>query len=290
MSSWRHMIYLQDGVQGAFEAALADYIALSQDFFIDGAVITATPVGSDIQYDITAGYACVRKEVMPVEAVTVVKASTQVVFLEVVDVADDVTPVVNLDGTTDYVMRKRTLKLKVANVYPTTYMSHMAPRKSTLDILRFKGRMVMPGAMSAYYGDMANFSVDGRGIAGTVMDGWAICNGLNGTPDMRGMVPLGATSVPDSGAGPVFDGVNANTNVGDKVGQDLLTIEAANLPAHTHPFTYQSVYYNGGAELSTGGGAIRSPFTNETDENETPNEAIDVRQPSFALVWIMSIV
>lgn len=294
ISSWRHINYLQDGVQRAFESAFADYIALSQDFFIEGGDIISTPVGSDIQYDISEGYGCFKGEMMPVELISVVKAPTQVVFLEVIDSDDDVQPVVNLDGTLEYVMRKRTLRLKVDNVYPASYVDIGAPRKSTLDILRYKGRLMMPGAMTPYYGPMTNFSIDGLGISGSIMDGWAICNGLNGTPDMRGMIPIGATNVPDSGAPSFFGGVQQATNVGQKVGADTLQLNADHLPEHTHQMDDGNVEYSGGS-----GTHVLSPgtdydmhhvFQHPTLPNVTPNNAIDMRQPSFAVVWIMSIV
>lgn len=287
---WRHVIYQQDAVQGAFEAAFADYIALSQDFFIDGAVITETPSGSDIIYQITDGFACVAKEMMPVVAGTVTKSLTQVVFLAVEDAADDVTPVPNLDGQLDYVMRKRTLKLMVASAYPTNYMVLTAPRKADLEALRYKGRLVMKGGVIPFYGDMNLFTVTGLGVVGTAMEGWALCNGLNGTPDMRGMVPMGATNVPASGAPALFDGVTQATNIGDKVGIDMKTIEVDNLPAHTHGYT-DTELAPGVGDVQGGTGFVRQDHHEPSgDANATTHTGLDVRQPSFALVYIMSIL
>lgn len=42
-----------------------------------------------------------------------------------------------------------------------------------------------PGAVIAYSGELTNLFNTGVGIPGTKMEGWAICDGRNGTPDLR---------------------------------------------------------------------------------------------------------
>jgi microcystin-dependent protein len=61
------------------------------------------------------------------------------------------------------------------------------------------------------------------GMPANIPSGWALCDGTNGTPDMRGRFPRG---VPASTSSP-----------GTKGGIDSLALTAANMPAHTHSLT-----------------------------------------------------
>jgi hypothetical protein len=286
---------MADSNDRAFRSAFGDYLALAQDFFISGAVITATPSGTSTVYGITAGHLFYKGELLPVEVHDVTKLSSQVVYIDVQDDAVDVAPVLNLDGNTDYVMRKRHARLRVASVYPTEHMAITAPRKEELDRLRLKGRIVVPGVILPYFGAMDNFSSTGLGAEGSSVDGWAVCNGLNGTPDMRGMVPMGATQVPDTGSAAVYAGVGANTDIGDKVGADMPTLSVDQLPEHTHPITFPSEQYPsalqpGSAQFDAGTSHPYQEFPTDTEVNATSADPLDVRQSSFALVFIMSIV
>src|SRR5690606_25363582 len=126
--------------------------------------------------------------------------------------------------------------LRVASVYPTEYMAITAMRKTDIDRLRNKGRLVPQNGMVPYVGDIGPtlFDSSGLGLANSVMDGWAICNGNNGTPDMRGLVAIGATSVPSSGAPTPHAEITGTSDVGDVVGNDLKTLTADQLPPHKH--------------------------------------------------------
>ena len=54
----------------------------------------------------------------------------------------------------------------------------------------------------------------------TVPDGWALCNGSNGTPDLRNKFIMGKNSVGDL--------------IGLQGGREYVTLTVANLPAHNH--------------------------------------------------------
>ena len=292
-----HMNYIADSMDQAFRGALADYIALSQDFFIDGAVITTTPSGTAQQHVVTDGFICYHGEVMPVHAHNVVQTSSQVVFFVVRDDPADTAPVSNIDGVLDYVMRHRHAVLQVASVYPTDYMVINAPRKEVLDRLRFRGRVMPVGGIIPYYGPMTNFTNNGLGVVGTDMDGFAICNGLNNTPDLRGMALFGASGVPSSGAPPMYPGATVSSSIGERVGKDGITLDVDQLPAHKHPLVFNSPQYPAAGPGVTGssafvGGASHeyTDWPTETEDNATGNLPVDVRQASFGIVWIMSIV
>lgn len=284
-----HALFIGSSVQQAFKSALGDYLELSQDFFITGCTISSTPSGANALYSCTAGHLMYKGELMEVDAHSVLKLSTQVIYIGVVETNLDTTPVLNVDGSSDYVMKRRHARLQVASVYPTEYMALNAPRKTDLDRLRNKGRLVPKFGIVPYFGPMDNFSITGLGLVNTDMDGWAICNGLNGTPDMRGMVAVGATDVPSSGASAVDGAVGFNTDVGDVVGRDRHQITTDELPAHTHPYTAQRIQ-GSGTFVQFNSGMAESTENLTTGNNSTAHDHMDMRQASRAIVWLMSIV
>ncbi len=285
-----HMLYISESVEDAFKSALADYLALSADFFISGAVVTQTPVGTSTNIAITAGHLMYKGELLPVDAHSVTKLSSQVAFIEVQDDAVDISPVLNLDGETDYVMRRRHARLRVASVYPTTYMALTAPSKGELDRQRLKGRLVAPGMILPYAGSLSYFDGTGLGLVNGPMEGWAVCNGSNGTLDMRGLVPTGATNVPDAGAPTPSANVSGTSDPNELVGSDQVTIDSDNLPEHTHPYTFQAVNFDGGSPVGGGGDGTRATVSANTSANATPNDPISVKQAGRALVFVQSIV
>ena len=96
-------------------------------------------------------------------------------------------------------------------------------------------RMV-PYSVVLYFGPLSNFSSTGVGTGD-----WAkiyLCNGLNGTPDLRGRVPVGVTAVPGGGAySPQVDPALGNPNyvLNVPLGTNGVTLTAGQLPAHAHP-------------------------------------------------------
>ena len=288
------MLYMSDSVDQALRGVLADYLAISSDFFIEGAVITPTPVGASTQYAVTAGHLVYKGEVMPIDAHSIIKSATQVVYLQVQDDGVDGTPVLNLDGTSDFVMRRRHARLRVGAVYPDEYMAITAPRKEALDRQRLRGRMVPQGGILPYQGSLLHFDATGLGLNDSPMAGWAICNGLNGTPDLRGMVPVGATEVPSTGAGVLYSGVSGAIAPGARFGADQVTLSPDQLPEHTHGYKDRCVPFVGGGgthNLPNAGGDfdVDADLDRTTNPNSTTADPVDVRQPSHGLVYVMSI-
>ena len=93
---------------------------------------------------------------------------------------------------------------------------------------KYYTRMV-PYTVVEYYGSLSNFDATGAGVGD--WDKIYLCNGLNGTPDKRGRVPVGAIAGVPGGAldptvNPGSSPYNPNYAVGDTGGSNTFTIPA----------------------------------------------------------------
>lgn len=85
----------------------------------------------------------------------------------------------------------------------------------------------------------SNFDLTGLGTSAQFL-GWAVCNGLNGTPDLRGQFIVGAiNNVPNSGAPALAANVlpangNPNYSVSDVGGTTKETLVLSQIPSHNH--------------------------------------------------------
>ncbi len=98
---------------------------------------------------------------------------------------------------------------------------------------------MVPYAVYEYYGPLTNFDGTGAGISNLGFYKVYLCNGLNGTPDKRGRVTVGAISgVPSSvPLDPSVDPTNAgnpNYALYGTTGQNTVTLTTNQLPSHTH--------------------------------------------------------
>jgi microcystin-dependent protein len=78
------------------------------------------------------------------------------------------------------------------------------------------------GTVIMYYGnisDATHFGADGKGLNGTPFENWQLCNGNNGSPDLRGMFVVGA-----GGA----------YKTGDKGGVERVKLIIKEMPRHSH--------------------------------------------------------
>lgn len=107
---------------------------------------------------------------------------------------------------------------------------------------------MVPYTVVEYYGSIAGiFDSTGAGLGD-----WEkiyLCNGLNGTPDKRGRVGVGAiVGVPggplDAAVNP--GGFNPNYALYDKVGSNSVTLITSQIPSHTHIPTVNVTEANGG--------------------------------------------
>ncbi len=92
-----------------------------------------------------------------------------------------------------------------------------------------------------YFGDLSVFDNTGAGTGSFL--GIYLCNGLNGTPDLRGRAVIGAVrNVPGGALDPAVDPAlitNPNTNwaLNDKAGEYYHLLNLVETPAHTHGVT-----------------------------------------------------
>ena len=119
----------------------------------------------------------------------------QVVIVQLCTVKSDLAALA-LNVATNYV--------SIANInsYIAAYLASLNPGGTVM----FKDKMV-PYTAVEYYGPLSNFDSTGAGLG--QYDRIFICNGLNGTPDKRGRVGVGAIlNVP---GGPLDAAVNPLT-------------------------------------------------------------------------------
>jgi hypothetical protein len=109
-----------------------------------------------------------------------------------------------------------TSEYKVAYVNGAVYVANLGewqPLVSTPELVEYEP---MVGTVQMFYGDPDN----------DLDPGWVVCDGQNGTPDLRGRVPVGVNDDANEGAGAVA--------LGDEIGNASHTLTAAQsgLPAH----------------------------------------------------------
>jgi microcystin-dependent protein len=115
----------------------------------------------------------------------------------------------------------------------------------------------------------------------TIPSGWALCDGSNGTPDLRDRFIVGAGNAYASGA---------------KGGSPTKVLSVDNIPPHNHSFTdntftpianniYNSIF--GGSYV---GGWTGNPFTIPgTTANTGGGKEFDILPPYYALAFIMRV-
>lgn len=170
---------------------------------------------------------------------------------------------------------------------------------------------LIPYAAMPYFGPLSNFDGAGVGISSLGFDKIYICNGANGTPDLRGRVVVGAVrSVPGGGAldaavDPAVNSNNPNWGLGDKAGANFHTLTIPEMPTHSHGVNdpghkHQSRYRQNMAPQS--GSSTQcwanlndqfvdttSSFTGITLESTGGSQPHNNIQPSIAAWWIMYI-
>lgn len=164
-----------------------------------------------------------------------------------------------------------------------------------------------------YFGDLSGFDNTGKGLQASGLQGLYLCNGLNGTPDCRGRVVVGAIkNVPGGSYDAAVDpgaSINPNTNYAalDRFGENYHVNTTLEIPPHTHSVIdpghkhVQTVFQgiaNGGAipvgfantsNNLTGGYSTLSSQTGITIGSTGSGNAHENRQPSIAAYWIIKL-
>ena len=150
-------------------------------------------------------------------------AIVQAVITKLCDLGVDLAALA-LDLDTNYV------KLSDLNALIQAYLDSLLPTQ-------YNTRMV-PYSAVEYYGPLSYFDITGAGILADGFDKIYLCNGLNGTPDKRGRVPVGAIvgvggGALDAAVNPTFVG-NPNYALGDGGGANSIILNSTQIPAHSH--------------------------------------------------------
>ena len=116
--------------------------------------------------------------------------------------------------------------------------------------------------------------------------GWAICDGTNGTPDLRSRFIVGA-----QGNNKVAGTDLTGYNTGDMGGEEFHQLTVPEMPVHSHGGGFTTVYENG---LSTGfsDGNIQATGVNTSSTGGDPNNnnatlPHNNMPPFYALAYIM---
>jgi len=156
-------------------------------------------------------------------------AIVQAVINKVCQVQVDLTAL-TLNLSTNYSSNGAQLDAYIAN-----YLATNVPSSNLIS-----NRMV-PYAVVEYYGPVAG-NFDGTGKGTGIWDKIYLCNGLNGTPDKRGVVGVGATNGAMLGltmpaqTNPSL-GNPTYTVAGSIVGSNNIVLLPTQIPSHTHSTT-----------------------------------------------------
>lgn len=149
-------------------------------------------------------------------------------FLKIVETVIPPSPVNYKDTVNKNVHFDRTMVIKW---YDATAGDQNLVNGIYLDEL-YRPGIIQPGIITEWqpmYSGEENVVWDGTGLGIKRMKGYALCNGLNGTPDYRGMHTFMASSNVKNSAALDSEAIVAAFN-GYKVGTRYLNITKANLP------------------------------------------------------------
>lgn len=120
------------------------------------------------------------------------------------------------------------------------------------------------------------------GSVNTIPEGWALCDGTQNTPDLRGRFVVGYNR----------DDADYNS-VGRPGGSKTATLEVANMPAHTHRAMKRGDDHN--LDHSGTYGVLETNLVGEAQgadiglETVGGGQAFDIRPPYYVLAFIMKL-
>ena len=187
---------------------------------LQGQVTTNTNALTTLNADYTIG--CLTGVTASSDTHAIVQATINKLCTTVADLA-----ALELDVDTNYV------KLADLDALIAAYIASQGGGNSNQQYLK-----MVPYVAYEYYGSLANFDGSGIGIPANGFFKVYLCNGLNGTPDKRGRVAVGAVnSVPggplDAAVNPATPG-NPNYSLYTTAGANTVSLITSQLPAHSH--------------------------------------------------------
>ena len=118
------------------------------------------------------------------------------------------------------------------------------------------------------------------GASNAVPTGFVLCNGNNGTPDLRARFVIGA------GDGSAYG--NSNYTVNDTGGSESVTLTLSQIPSHTHSYVGHTYPGSGPEQNQSGGPEDRTSFNvNKTTGSTGSGSSHENRPPYYALCYIM---
>lgn len=110
------------------------------------------------------------------------------------------------------------------------------------------------------------------GSSANIPTGWTLCNGSNGTPDLRGRFILGG---------------GGSYNPGDVGGEAEVTLTKSQIPTHTHKLYVTEGEFTGTGMNTLAYGKAGVYTSNYTGGNTGGGEAHNNMPPYYALCYIM---
>ena len=154
-----------------------------------------------------------------------------------------------------------------------TRISGVATPKNDLDAANKK--YVDDKIASIAGGAPAGCIVLWSGAASNIPDGWYLCDGQHGTPDLRDRFVIGAGNAYTPGA----TGGNAQ-----------VTLTREQIPAHTHTYSKTSGSTSSYGMSNGGTSVIKSVSSTSTDSGSAGSGSpVDILPPYYALSYIMKI-
>lgn len=183
-----------------------------------------------------------------------------------------------------------TYSTKTGNAGGGSPHNNMPPYKAVLFIIKIAPDPALDGvtmdmvyaaiaeAMAGAGGGVpAGTIVDWSGAADNIPDGWALCDGTNGTPDLRGKFTLGA--------GPSYE-------VGATGGEETHKLTKEEMPAHSHTANgFDSSFESSGTKRAkffgtlTSGGTVVSQTVGSSGGSQPHNNM----PPYYVLAKIMKL-
>ncbi len=206
---------IQDSYTEGFKA-FTSFLSPTLNVILSGAIVTDD--GTTITC--SEGYACWQGEPFLVVASEFPKVLGQQLFFKLVEQIIPPSPVQYRDLSNKNVHIYRKLEL----VYFTTGVQG----EYYTNFSRADATGVRPGTILEWFGNV-NTEFDSTGLGINSMIGYAVCNGINQTPDLRGLFIVAATNVPSTGA-PSLNPALGSYAVGDPGGFKAVQIAKENLP------------------------------------------------------------